>query len=36
MEDKEKLEKEEMQNEEVTENNELQSKQQELDELTDR
>ena len=36
MEDKEKLEKEEIQNEETTENNELQSKQQELDELTDR
>ena len=36
MAEKEQLEKEEIQNEETTENNELQSKQQELDELTDR
>ena len=36
MADKEELEKEEIQNEETTENNELQVKQQELDELTDR
>ena len=36
MADKEKLEKEEIQKEETTENNELQAKQQELDELTDR
>ena len=36
MADKEELEKEEIQNEETTENNELQAKQQELDELTDR
>ena len=33
---KEELEKEEIQNEEITENNELKEKQQELDELTDR
>ena len=36
MADKEKLENEEIQNEESTENNELQAKQEELDELTDR
>ena len=36
MADKEKLEKEEIQNEESTENNELQAKKEELDELTDR
>ena len=36
MADKEELEKEEIQNEETTENNDLQAKQQELDELTDR
>ena len=36
MSDKEKLEKEEVQKEETTENTELQAKQQELDELTDR
>lgn len=36
MAEKEQLEKEEIQNEETTENNELQSKQQEIDELTDR
>ena len=36
MADKEKLEKEEIQKEETTENNELQAKQQELDDLTDR
>ena len=36
MADKEELEKEEIQNEETTENNELQAKQEELDELTDR
>lgn len=36
MTEKEQLEKEEIQNEETTENNELQSKQQEIDELTDR
>ena len=36
MSDKEKLEKEEIQKEETTENNELQAKQQEIDELTDR
>ena len=36
MAEKEELEKEEIQNEETTENNDLQVKQQELDELTDR
>lgn len=36
MEEKEELKKEEIQNEEKTENNELQAKQKELDELTDR
>lgn len=36
MAEKEKLEKEEIQNEEITEKNELQAKQQEIDELTDR
>lgn len=36
MAEKEELEKEEIQNEETTEKNELQAKQQEIDELTDR
>lgn len=36
MAEKEELEKEEIKNEEVTEKNELQAKQQEIDELTDR
>lgn len=36
MAEKDELEKEEIQNEETTENNELETKQQEIDELTDR